>query len=667
MLALTKAEVLSYRSIENSGEVDIDQHVTALVGKNMSGKTVFLRAIEKSRGLGNAQFEPLQDYPRKDWSAYNQRPDKARHDTVVRLTFAVPGPVADRVNREVFGGEAVMPAGDAVIWSADYANHRTAEISFDPARALSALRVQLAPIPGAESMFAGASTLEEVLTRAKQGNPTADPGVGRFISDWEGRAKIAAGAKGLLQSFIWKQYLEPHLPLMAYFDSYNELREKYNLNQLTEKRRTGKTEPSDETLIGLLELAGTTVEHLAAQQGYEASKASLEALGSSITRDALKYWRENGNDLKVYFDIRTDPTDLPPYNSGPNLYVRIENRRHDVTLPLSQSSKGFIWFFSFIAWFRAAARRAAAETPLILLLDEPGLSLHALAQRYFLDFIEDLSEIHQIIYTTHSPFMVEAAHLDRVRVVEDRPGIGTTVTGDLRAAGPESLFPLQAALGYTVAQNLLVSPKNLLVEGPSDLVILTHMSSALESAGRCALPEGTAIVPTGGLDRLATFVALLAGNALEMVVVRDKAASPEQAIDNLTRAGVIERRRIISYATFRADGEAEGDVEDLFPQDLYIKAFNEAYAKELAGRPIRREDLAQHPRIVERLNRQIRARALNLSRKGGFDHYRVAKTLTRLLEPANAPEPALNAFGQLFARVSAILSPDGANARAAGG
>jgi len=68
---------------------------------------------------------------------------------------------------------------------------------------------------------------------------------------------------------------------------------------------------------------------------------------------------------------------------------------------------------------------------LILLLDEPRLNLHALAQADFLDYIDKLSESRQIIYTTHSPFMVESERLENVRVVEDRLKEGATVSARL--------------------------------------------------------------------------------------------------------------------------------------------------------------------------------------------------------------------------------------------
>src|SRR5205085_1708806 len=101
----------------------------------------------------------------------------------------------------------------------------------------------------------------------------------------------------------------------------------------------------------------------------------------------------------------TDPNDEAPFNNGPNLYIRIANNRHrGVTTPFKQRSRGFIWFFSFLVWFDSVQHQLAhakeQTRPLILLLDEPGLSLHALAQKDLLRYIDDLAQRHQVIYST---------------------------------------------------------------------------------------------------------------------------------------------------------------------------------------------------------------------------------------------------------------------------
>src|SRR5207248_1940064 len=140
--------------------------------------------------------------------------------------------------------------------------------------------------------------------------------------------------------------------------------------------------------------------------------------------------------------------------TGTNIWAGVYDSRHMVTTNLGTRSRGFVWFFSFLAWYSKLQR---INEPLILLLDEPGLTLHAKAQEDLLRYFEqELREEHQLIYTTHSPFMVDPQHFERVRIVQDK-GIdtmeplppaedGTKILTDVFEATGDSLFPLQGAL-----------------------------------------------------------------------------------------------------------------------------------------------------------------------------------------------------------------------------
>ena len=137
-----------------------------------------------------------------------------------------------------------------------------------------------------------------------------------------------------------------------------------------------------------------------------------------------------------------------------------------------------------------------------------------------LKFIEDLSDNYQILYTTHSPFSIPSNKLERVRTVLETEE-GSIISDSIQEKDPNTLFPLQAALGYDIAQNLFISSKNLLVEGVSDLIILTAISGILESENRTFLRNDITIVPTGGLEKVATFISLLRGSKLEIACLLD--------------------------------------------------------------------------------------------------------------------------------------------------
>jgi predicted ATP-dependent endonuclease of OLD family len=652
LLTLIKAQVWKYKSIEDSMPVDIAEDVTVLVGKNESGKTAFLGALHKALPLDDeTEYDHVADYPRKDLVRYQQQHEAKNYEQVVQLTFRIEEALADKINAEVFGGAQIVSAGSTFQRNTTIGNTHTYGFSVDQKAALAALRKPLSDLEHADNIFGESATLTEALASIEELKLPADNKLATFAAQWSGRQP--EGTWELVTGHVWETYVAPALPKFLYFDDYKLLEGKINLQALKARFDSKRLTDADETALGLIELAGTSLQELSSDEGYENAKAKLEAIGASITDKIFEFWKQN-RELDVEFDLKADPKDTPPFNAGFNLYVRIKNRRHRVTVSFDQRSKGFIWFFSFLVWFDAVQSRTATTDSLILLLDEPGLSLHALAQADFLAYIRDLSAKHQIIYTTHSPFMVDSERLADVRVVEDRANEGTKVTSELAGSSNESVFPLQAALGYSIAQNLFIAKQNLLVEGPADLILLQHMSALLEASGKQGLRDAI-LVPVGGLDKLATFVALLGSNKLQIVVLHDRASSPHQKLEDLVRQRLIERKRVLDFSMFIEPQPSEADIEDLVPQAAYIEAFNAAYAKELKGTTLKAKDLGNEPRIVARIDKWLAAKGMELLKDGGFNHYRVAQALLQSLKADSFTREELARFERLFARIAEVL------------
>lgn len=654
MITLTKAQVFKYKSIEDSSPVTIMDDVTVLVGKNESGKTAFLEALHKSLPLATAKFDPVFDYPKKDYTRYLPQHRAKTYAKVVDLTFRIEDELSIRINKELFHGAQIVPKGHTFIRTTHYGNGNSIVLSLDKAQVLQTLKKHLEGLEHVDEVFADATSLDEVIENIKEKSLPTDSKLATFAKEWTDSFKEASTGWNIVTWRIWNTYLKVSLPKFLYFDDYKLLDGKINLESLNQRKVSNKLTDADETALGLFDLAGTDIDELMSEEGYENSKAKLEAIGLTITQQIFDYWKQN-NELSVEFDIKADPKDSAPFNSGKNLYIRIKNHRHGVTVPFDQRSKGFIWFFSFMVWFSSVENRANTNDALILLLDEPGLNLHALAQEDFLNYIETLSEQRQIIYTTHSPFMVDSGRLETVRVVEDRPKEGTKITEELEGSSEDSLFPLQAALGYSIAQNLFVSKRNILVEGPADLILLLHMSSLMEENGKIGLTDGV-LVPVGGLDKLATFVALLGANRLRIAVLHDRASTPHQKLDDLVRHKLIEKKRVLDFSMFREPGDQETDIEDLFPKSLYIEAFNGTYGKELNGVVLSESELEQHPRIIEQINHWLKGNGISLLKDGGFNHYRVAQALLPKLTSASLSTDDIERFDALFCRINTVLS-----------
>ena len=429
--------------------------------------------------------------------------------------------------------------------------------------------------------------------------------------------------------------------------------------KLQQRVQSDQLQPEDRTVLGLLQIAGVELSALMSTENYEQSRAKLEAISNAISDRVFEYWTQN-RELEVLFDIKSDPQEQAPFNNGNNLYIRIRNQRHRVSVPFNLRSRGFIWFFSFMAWFDSIKQHLNANDDLILLLDEPGLSLHALAQADFLRYIDELAKRYQILYTTHSPFMVHSDRLYQVRTVEDQLGHGTRISDNVAGSDAKTLFPLQAALGYTIAQNLFISKRNLLVEGAADLVYLNFFSALLDQQRRTSLRDDVSVVPVGGLNNLATFVALLRGNELELVVLHDFEKGADTRLEALVREKIIRERQVLNYAMFRtssshAPTSKSSDVEDMISSEAYLKLFNATFENTLGGREISVSDLPPGDRIVDQIGRYLNANTIQLRPTGGYNHYLVANYLAS--HPLFSQEidcGTLDRFDRLFQTINRL-------------
>lgn len=628
---------------------------------NEAGKTVFLQALEKSEdALKLAKFEPIEDYPRKDLPAYLKRnKDNPAEATV--LTYRLKSAELSAMNEHL---NLTLKEDFEFSVTHKYDNTISIGIHVDEEPALKSMLKTANLSADAMSAIKNADRLREIPNLlANVGLTDQDKA---FLKGIETRI-AATNWQGVVSSEAW-QWLKTRIPKFLYFSDYDLLPSKMNLADLASRVAQAKTnpkqlEPQHRAVLALLRMAEISITDFTSAGGYEPLKAKIEGVSISLTDQIMEFWKQN-EDLEVEVDITVDPNDTAPFNNGPNLYLRIKNRRHrGVSTPFQQRSRGFIWFFSFLVWFDSVQHQLAVEgtdnIDLILLLDEPGLALHALAQADFLRYIDHLAKKHQVLYTTHSPFMLHSDRLHQVRVVEDKPKQGTVISNDVSASDPRTIFPLQAALGWTIAQNLFISERNLLVEGPSELVYLKTLSGFLEADGKTVLREDVTIVPAGGLDKVATFIALLGASGLKLAVLHDYHGAPEQSLLNLVKQKMISQKAILNVSQFR-DVKKPGvtgqtsDIEDLFEVGLYLEYFNKTYSKQLKGTPIQEADLPPGDRIIERIERHLKDKAISVRPSGGFNHYLVASQFASD-PPKSIDKTTIKRFEALFGAANGLF------------
>lgn len=622
-MKLTKVQVTNFRSIWDSTEFTIDD-VTCLVGKNESGKTAILQALYKLNPLNSedGDFDVRMDYPRQSVAQYRRQVERGdrEHDEVVKATYMLEESDIEAVQEE-FGSNCFTVQEPVLIIAKRYSNGMTIyDLGIDRVAILKHL-ITAANLPMEENQ----KLLEQVnLTSVEEALSQFDETESiRALHD-----KVSKIAERSFSVYIYQSVLKQRIPKFLYFDEYYLMRGQDNLTALVNRVRSNDLKKSDYPLLGLIELAGLELDDLLESDHTQTLTAEISAAESELSAMILPYWSQNKN-LRMRFDIRVGlPNDPEGMRDGMNIWGLVVNTRNNVELPIETRSRGFVWFFSFLAWY---ANLRGKGGNLILLLDEPGLSLHAKAQEDLLRYIDkELRPHHQVIYSTHSPFMVDPHSLERARIVQDmdmerRPGgqarkLGTEVMTEVHKATSDTLFPLQGALGYEIYQNLFIGPNCLIVEGVSDLLYIETISGLLEKKNRVGLSEEWTVTPVGGITNVPTFVALIGAQGnLDLALLIDNHKRDEQRIENLYKEKLMSQKRIFTYADFLPQREA--DVEDMFDIDFYLKLVNEEY-----GASMDQSDLPPGKLILKRIETYLENNPL--PNNAIFNHYRPARYLS---------------------------------------
>jgi len=453
---------------------------------------------------------------------------------------------------------------------------------------------------------------------------------------------------------VYDEYIDGIIPKFLYFDEYYQMKGYENIEALQQRQQENALQASDHPLLGLIKLARLVLDNLINPDRTQELTNKLEGAGN--------HWSQNKH-IQMRFDVRpARPSDPAGMTSGTNIWANIYDSRHWVTTSVGTRSRGFVWFFSFLSWYSQVKQE---KHPVILLLDEPGLSLHAKAQEDLLRYFEkEIMGNNQLIYSTHSPFMVDSQHFERVRIVQDK-GIdsdeilpknqdGTKVFSEVFEASSDSLFPLQSALGYEIYQTLFVGPNSLVVEGVSDLIYLQTLTAVLQTQGREGLDKRWTITPVGGGDKVPTFVALLGNQkGLKIATLIDIQKKDTQNIENLYKKKLLDRNNVVTFADFTVQKEA--DIEDMFDEDFYLGLVNAEYKGQLSKNLSKSVIKSRHPRILVRIEAFLSEHPFKSGI--GFSHYRPARYLAESIGSLSLKfsVETLDRFERAFSKLNSLL------------
>lgn len=636
-MKLVKAKVENFRSVENSTEFEIGD-MTCLVGKNEAGKTALLQALSILRPYEDreyedreAEYDKVNDYPRRFFSNFDERhPDGKAVVATTRWEFSEEA--RQRLSDE-FGEDAIK--GDTFTIRSGYGYERTSwDLPIDEVGAIKNLIGRFRLNATEQSPLRKSKTLQDLISALE-----------RIGTRTEKHEKILAHVKAYRGESLCEKgvdLISDLVPHFLYVSHYDRMSGEISVKHLIDQQSSNNIKKEDEIFLDFLEFSGTTLEELRDTRRFEELNAKCEAASNSITEQIFEYWSQNDAlEVEVRFSEGL-PEDPAPFNSGTVARARVKNTLHRASVPFSERSAGFVWFFSFLVQF-AQIRKEAGNV--IILLDEPGLTLHGKAQADLLRYVEEkLLPHHQVIFSTHSPFMVPAHRLETVRIVEDvvdksgrRPiPHGTKVSSDILATDKETLFPLQGALGYDITQSLFVGKNTLLVEGPSDILYLQAFSNALKRRGRESLDRRWTLCPSGSIDKLQPFVSLFGGNHLNVAVLTDIARGSKKALTKLKQSQILKAGHLYTIAGFVNKDEA--DSEDIFEEALFLQIVNKAFdlpTKHKLTLESLSETRDKTPRLVKRVEAAFNTMPDTIPI---FDHFTPASWLIRNLEILDAED-----------------------------
>jgi len=646
-MKLVSAKIENFKCIDDSKEFSISD-VTSLVGKNESGKSTILQALYKLNPVEIESKFDILDYPRRKVSEYEERLElkKDEPDNVVTSIWELSEDDI-KVLIDKFG-EGVLKDGKVTI-KKGYENKVSCIINYDEKKIVQWYLVNNTIDKANHSHLFKLNSVKELVEEiAKIVEPDE-----QVVSL---KSKLGSEIGNEPFDTIISNVLLKRLPKFLYFSDYYKLSGQVSIEKLKADKSANRLSISDKVFIALLSLASSTPEQIDSTTEFERLQSKLESVSSRLSSEIFTYWTQNKH-LKVLFRYDAARINDPaPFNSGFVFRTRIENTRHSVTVNFDERSTGFVWFFSFLIWF-SQIKKTYGEN-LIVLLDEPGLNLHAKAQGDLLRYFDEkLKPFHQVVYTTHSPFMINPEKLMDVRTVEDVTKndviLGTKVSEDALNTDAETLFPLQAALGYDITQTLFIGKDTLLVEGPSDLLYIKYFSNLLKENGQEYLNSNWTITPVGGIDKIGGFISLFGANSINVAVLTDFQKGHKGKIRALKESEILKKGHFFSAEMFANQDEA--DIEDIIGREFYINLVNECYGlskkNELPTNKVKNAPV----RVIDEVEKHF---AVLPPDAPEFDHFSPSLFLlensAKFKKGATGIDVALNNFEKIFKEINAL-------------
>jgi len=628
MMKLKVVAVTNFHCIVNSRPIYIDDRITVLVGRNESGKTTILRAIEYFSIDGPLDIEEIHQDARSnapytipiitmtfDCSELVTKPDES--DFTLSITkFADGHYYVNHCGFKDFD-ETLYPLDPEQAYI-DLIKSGIASLEFN----LDKQRLRLPDFSeGSEIgykemldefltfiieeelddnkeklIYSKLNVLEEALIELEPIDDTIETLINEFFEELRGKLNNFDASTVISNDWEW---FFNNAPKLIFHSGLDVLEDQVNLNELATNPELHKITTDLLTLCDR-----TPADFLVSNQ--RTRKEHSQHVSTNISSNLNAFWDQDNVTVGVW-------------DSDGDLLVQISDETIQNNKP-SQRSEGFKWYLGFFIRFMAVTKEKLVNT--VFLLDDPALFLHPSGQKDVLKMLEVLSQNNQFIYTTHLPGLIDLGRgLPRIRILEKNDEgtiVKNRISGTTRG---DSLAPLRASIGLTAADSLFHFKNTLVVEGEADMVIINTILSELVNLGETWASE-IAIIPAAGAPKAPVVASMLAasGNKFHVLLDADKKGMVvKEKLENL---------KLLKYLTMVSELKDDAkEIEELF-RDVYFNAVTKAY-RDILGpkKQIDEADLEDGElMLTKRYSKYFSTRRL-----GGFDKVRVAGEIAEMI------------------------------------
>lgn len=671
-MEVKKFRIQNYKKICDSGWIECSS-MTGFVGKNESGKSALFRGLSKFNPSDGQKYDLMKEFPRRRYSA--------EHDKENWPVSSVEFHFDEDDVESLINICPIFSQIKSVIMTKYYSDRYSFTFQPDeipPSVTIQTylqilenwkIKIESFSVPEGKGDLLGAikQTINPVITATIQDLKKQD--LRKNISmeilekisniftsnlNEEWQQKLFEGmvkennkkieALKLLDSFAnAKNWIMTAMPKFIYFDKYDILESAVHIKEFIQRIKENPEDPRLRITKCLFQQVNLDIDKISSLNPNDHAKTNeelkrmarersidLSSASSEMTEKFSDWWEQRKHKFRYDMD-------------GDIFQLWVSDDLDPSEIELEQRSAGLQYFFSFYLVFLVEAKNAYKNS--ILLLDEPGLYYHGTAQKKTVEFLQKISQDNQIMYTTHSPFMIDGDHLENIRIVYEDENTGNTrVSSDVWPDDEDSLFPLQAGLGYSLAQTLFFSKYNLVVEGISDYLILQSMNNLLVEKGMKQLNSNIVITPAGGVKKILPLAGLLLGNKMNLAFLLD---GDEPGIEKAME--INKKLSLNCMLTSSFSDNQHTEIEDLFPESVYMRALRNAYP----NLNIKFSDDEKHiNRIIKRTEKAFE--------RSGFEKFKKWNVLKSMIDIINnessyIPEETCKIFEKIFVQTNQIL------------